>query len=263
MRIVKDWVIITIPRVGSHYLQERIFAHTNKKLVLKYHEPVLQTWGYATPELFDAGDSASKLGMYNDNWPKIISGKAQHFWSGLDQANLKVMTIVRDPSDLLISDVAMAMNKEVDEKLAKLAAHRESLSPYDFVRDEIKEKTRKKFIDLYKDSDGPNSFNKVFLQKRISKYATHYLKLKEISTIVIDYDDLVSFPFEVTCAVASRMNAEITTDKYSPIGLDKNNYLVSSKGIYEYDVAKEVVEKTDLSEFYEAYNKIKMDCISL
>lgn len=242
MRIIKDWVIITVPRVGSHYLQERIFAHTKNTLVLKYHEPVLQTWGCANTGLLDDRPLPEHI------WHV---GRRSRFWSGLDMDNLKVITVARDPKDLLTSDIAMAINKEINEKRKDEI---DKQSPYDFVREEI----RTVYVYLYR-----NNFDLEIVQQRIDKYTEDYLKLESLSNIIIDYNDLVSFPFEVTCAIADRMGIEIVTDEYKPVGLDKNNFLVSSKNIPEYEVAQEVVEKVDLSKFYEAYEKIKSKCISL
>lgn len=216
MKILKDWVIITVPRVGSHYLQERIFVHTNKTLILKYHEPTIQKWGYANPGLLEQG---------------------QRYWSGLDIDNLKVITVARQPKDLIVSDIAMAINRDLDQKEPSL---RESL------------------LQFYKyDIDSER------LQGRINKYSNDYLQLEGMSSIIIDYEDLISSPYEVTCAIADRMGIEIVTDEYKPVGLDKNNFLVSSKNIPEYDVARDIVSNLDLSKFDEAYEKIKSKCISL
>jgi len=256
MKILKDWVIITVPRVGSHYLQERIYAHTNKALVLKYHEPVLQTWRYANEGLLDdtslPKDIFSGTRLDDRPLPEHIwhVNRRSRFWSGLDINNLKVITVARDPKDLLTSDIAMAVNKEVNQKQDKI----EKQSPYDFVREEI----RTFYVNLYRDL-----FYDKRLQERVDKYTEDYLKLEILSNTIIDYNDLVSFPYEVTCAIAGRMGLEIVTDEYKPVGLDKNNFLVSSKNIPEYDIAKEAVDKLDLSKFYEAYNKIKSKCISL
>jgi hypothetical protein len=219
MNIIKDWVIITVPRVGSHYLQERIFVHTDKALVLKYHEPIIQKWGYATSKFID---------------------QEKHWWSGLDTDNLKVITIARDPKDLLVSDIAMGINQELNRK------------------EESTPELRDTYLQFYR-----YNFEEKKLKNRVDKYTNDYLKLESLSSIVIDYDDLVSFPFEVTCFITDRMGIEIKTDQYQKTNLDKNKYLVSSKNIPEYDVAKEIVNDLDLSNFYEAYDKIRSKCISL
>lgn len=230
MRILKDWVIITIPRVGSHYLQQRIFCHTKKTLVLKYHEPIMQKWGHANPGLL---------------------GQGQSFWSGLDVDNLKVITIARNPKDLLTSDIAMAI-KEIVDRFYK--NNIEKKSPYDFVREEL----RQQYLESY-----PERFESEKIQDRVNKYTEDYIKLESISNIVIDYNDLVSYPYEVTCAIANRIGIEIITNEYKPVNLDTNKFLVSSKDIPEYEVAQKIVEKVDLSKFDEAYEKIKSKCISL
>lgn len=216
MRILKDWVIVTVPRVGSHYLQERIFVHTNKTLILKYHEPILQKWGYANPGLLEQG---------------------QRYWSGLDMDNLKVITVARNPKDLIISDIAMALNRHIKIK---------------------DEELRENYLQSYK-----QGIDSERIQDRVDKYTEDYIKLESLSSIIINYNDLVSSPYEITCAIANRIGVEIITNEYKPVQLDKNKFLVSSKNIPEYEVAQEAIEKVDLSKFDEAYKKIKSKCISL
>lgn len=216
MKILKDWVIITVPRVGSHYLQERIFVHTNKTLILKYHEPTMQKWEDSNPGLLEDGD---------------------RFWSGLDMDSLKVITVARKPKDLIISDIAMRLYGNIKNK---------------------DEEFRENYLQSYK--QGVYSEK---IQDRVDKYTEDYVKLESLSSIIIDYNDLVSSPYEVTCAIANRIGVEIITNEYKPIQLDKNNFLVSSKNIPEYEVAQEAIEKVDLSKFDEAYEKIKSKCISL
>lgn len=216
MNILRDWVIITVPRVGSHYLQERIFVHTNKTLILKYHEPIMQKWGYANPGLLKQG---------------------QRYWSGLDMDNLKVITVARKPKDLIISDIAMALNRHIKNK---------------------DEELREIYLQFYK-----HELDSERIQDRVDKYTEDYIKLESLSSIIIDYNDLISSPYEVTCAIANRIGVEIITDEYKPVQLDKNKFLISSKNIPEYEVAQEAIEKVDLSKFDEAYEKIKSKCISL
>lgn len=216
MKILKDWVIITVPRVGSHYLQERIFVHTNKTLILKYHEPTMQKWEDSNPGLLEDGD---------------------RFWSGLDMDSLKVITVARKPKDLIISDIAMRLYGNIKNK---------------------DEEFRENYLQSYK--QGVYSEK---IQDRVDKYTEDYVKLESLSSIIIDYNDLVSSPYEVTCAIANRIGVEIITNEYKPIQLDKNNFLVSSKNIPEYEVVQEAIEKVDLSKFDEAYNKIRSKCISV
>jgi hypothetical protein len=206
LNIVKDWAIVTVPRTGSHYLQERLFVHTGH-VVLKYHEPKPQTWGYAIG------------GLLNNN---------ARFWSGLEIGQLKMITIARDPKDLLISDITMA----------------------------IKQKHRNfEDISLLQIKD---------IQDRANQYCDHYTKLSSQSKIIVDYDQLVSYPFETTCHIANLLNIKIITEKYKTKLKDyKNGYMVSSKNASGYDVIKEAVDQVDLFKFYEAYDKIKSKCISL
>lgn len=207
--IIKDWAIVTVPRVGSHYLQERIFVHTGK-LVLKYHDPKFQTWGY---------ESAGLLGNYD------------RVRSGLELDKLKLITIARDPKDLLTSEITMGI-KHVYNNLAT----NENLS---LTIENVKELA--------------------------DKYYNHYLKLEEFSDIVIDYNQLISFPFDVTCAIANRLKIEIIANEYKTNLKDNidGGYMVSSRKASQYYMVKNVVEKTDLSNFYEAYNKILSKSITL
>jgi LPS sulfotransferase NodH len=196
--IIKDWAIVTVPRVGSHYLQERVFAHTGK-VILKYHEPKLQNWGYASSGLLKNYDQ---------------------LWSGLEVDKLKIITIARDPKELLTSEVTLA---------TKQSNLTESLS---LSMEEIKELA--------------------------DKFSNHYLKLEEISDIVIDYNQLISFPFDLICSIADRLKVKIITSEYKTNLKDyaPSGYLVSSKKAIQYDMVKKAIEEIDLSNFYEAYNKI-------
>jgi hypothetical protein len=205
--IIKDWAIVTVPRVGSHYLQERIFAHTGK-LIVKYHEPQLQTWGYTIKGLFKSNI---------------------RFWSGLEVDKLKLITIVRDPKDLLISHVALAARQRHDG----------------FIIDEETPLNVDNIISL------------------AEKYCDHYLKLEKSSTIIIDYNQLISSPFEVTTAIAHQLGIDIITDKYQSKLVDFDDYFVSSKQLPEYDYSKNVISHIDLSDFYNAYNKILSKSIKL
>lgn len=198
--IIKDWAIVTVPRVGSHYLQERIFAHTGK-LVIKYHEPKPQTWGYAIE------------GLLKNN---------SRFWSGLDAENLKLITIVRDPKDLLVSHVSLAVRQRHEG----------------FVIDE------------------ETPLNVDNIRALAQKYRDHYLELEKSSSIVIDYNKLISSPFEVTAAIAHRLGIDIITDKYQTKLVDFDNYLVSSKELPEYTYSKNIINEMDLSDFYQAYYQI-------
>lgn len=205
--IIKDWAIVTLPRVGSHYLQERIFAHTGK-LIVKYHEPKPQTWGYAI---------------------KGLLKRNNRFWSGLEVDKLKLITIVRDPKDLLISHIALSI-KQKDTRF------------------------------VMEDNFSLNLDN---IKGLIDKSCKQYLELEEISSIVIDYNQLVLFPFEITSAVANILEIDIITDKYETRLADSEGYSVSSKELPQYDDVKNVINDMDLSDFYQAYNKILSRAITL
>lgn len=189
--IIKDWAIVTVPRVGSHYLQERIFVHTGLKII-KYHQP-------------------TKKHILLDD--------------------VKIITIVRDPRDLLISDITMSINQK----------HSDSLFT------------------------GKGSLEQEKIKSRADKYCDDYIKLETLSSIVIDYNDLISLPLEVTYFIANRLGLKIITNKYITNIKDniETKYLVSSKKVEEYEVVSKAVDQINLSEFYEAYDKIKSKCISL
>jgi len=205
--IIKDWAIVTVPRVGSHYLQERIFAHTGK-LIVKYHEPKPQTWGYAI---------------------KGLLKRDTRFWSGLQVDKLKIITIVRDPKDLLTSHVSLAIKQR-----------------------------HKGFI-----VDDENPLNIDNIKILAEEYRDNYLKLEKSSVIVIHYDQLISFPFEVTSAIANRMGIDIVTDKYETSLVDFDDYVVSSKQLPEYNDIKNIINDIDISDFYQAYDKISSRVIAL
>jgi len=205
--IIRDWAIVTVPRVGSHYLQERIFAHTGK-LVIKYHEPKFQTWGYAI---------------------KGLLGPNTRFWSGLDVEKLKLITIVRDPKDLLVSHVSLSVKQR-----------------------------HKGFII---DEDTPLNIDNI--KTLAEKYCDDYLELEKNSTIVINYDQLVLSPFEVTSTIANNMGIDIITDKYETQLVDFDDYSVSSKQLPHYDDIRNVINEMDFSYFYQAYQKILSKSIIL
>lgn len=205
--ILKDWAIVTVPRVGSHYLQERIFVHTGK-LIIKYHEPKFQTWGYAI---------------------KGLLGPNTRFWSGLEVEKLKLITIVRDPKDLLVSHVSLAIKQRHEG----------------FIIDE----------------NNPLNIDNVI--SLAEKYSNDYLELEKNSTIVVSYDQLMLFPFEVISAIAHSMGIDVITDKYETQLVDFDDYTVSSKQLPHYDDIRNIIKEMDLSNFYQAYHKILSKSIIL
>lgn len=129
----------------------------------------------------------------------------------------KMITILRDPIDMLTSKIAMTVFYD-----------KESL-------DDIKNGVSK---DLQEYIDGIAKINRDF-------------------HIIIDYQDLISKPFETTQAVANIMNLPIIAREYKDQVKEYPEYshLISSKKATEYEEIREYVDKMDLSVLHEFYNK--------
>lgn len=173
----REYSIVTVPRVGSFYLQDRILQHTGV-YVKKYHSR-------------------------KDN---------------------KMITIVRDPVEMLTSKLAMTAFYEKNNKTL----------------DQIRDKEENiNDLQIYL-----NSLSKVDLDKDFS--------------IIIDYKDLIDFPLETTIAVTGIMNLPIINKDYKENSIreyPENSHLISSKKVDEYEEIRLYVESLDLSSMYEFYNK--------
>lgn len=142
----------------------------------------------------------------------------------------KMITIIRDPIDMLTS------------KLAMTAFYDKNNETIDHIRNK-QENT--KDLDLYIDS----------LDK---------VKNAKAFDIIIDYNDLILYPFETTKSVANIMNISIITQDYKENLIreyPENSHLISSKKVKEYNEIKAYVEKLDLSSLYDSYNKALTLCI--
>ena len=159
--------IVTVPRTGSHYLQERLLQHTGV-LIYKYHNP---------------------------------------------QPN-KIITIARDPRDTIASDLSMASF----------------------------------FRGNYDNDDVQKTIDAVY---KLYQYVSQ-------ADITIDYDDLISFPYETTKALAEAMGIKIKTDKYITRILDdpKNKHMTSSKNLTHYQEILCLLEDYDISPIYDIYHKM-------
>ena len=166
--------IVTIPRTGSHYLQERLLQHTGV-LIHKHHN--------AQPT--------------------------------------KVITIARDPKHTIASDLSMAS----------------------FFRGHYDEKDITATIDAVHE-----------LYKYVSQ-----------ADIIIDYEDLVNFPYQTTKALAEAIGITMKTDAYRTKILDdpKNGHVISSKNLKEYPKILKLLDSYDLSELYELYGQMLNKAISV
>lgn len=142
----------------------------------------------------------------------------------------KMITIVRDPKEMLTS------------KLAMTAFYDKNNQTMDHIRNNDKDTDD---LKIYKET-----LLKVDPQKDFS--------------IVIDYRDLIKYPFETTRSVANIMNLPIINTNYKNGQIreyPENSHLLSSKNVSEYQEIKEYVERLDLSELYDAYKKAIEVCI--
>ena len=136
----------------------------------------------------------------------------------------KMITVVRDPIDMLTS------------KLAMTAFYDKNNETIDHIRNK-KENTND--LDIYLDG-----LNKI-------ETAEHFYT-------VIDYNDLIKYPFETTVAIANIINLPIISNYYKENTIreyPENVHLISSKKVAEYEEIKSYVEKLDLSKLYNFYNK--------
>jgi hypothetical protein len=184
-QISKDYSIVTMARVGSFYLQDRILQHTGV-YIKKYH-------------------------TLKDN---------------------KMITVVRDPIDMLTSKLAMtAFYDKNNETLDHIRNSSQGIRDLQVYREGLRK------IDIEKDFD-----------------------------IIIDYRDLMSNPFETTKAISHLINLPIINEEYKENTIKDNPkdlHLVSSKMVEGYAEIKEYVEKLDLSDLYEAYHKALDKCIKV
>lgn len=144
----------------------------------------------------------------------------------------KMITIVRDPIDMLTSK--LAMTTFYDKKNQTM----------DNIRDNQDKTTD---LEIYLSSLGKVDIDKDF-------------------HIIIDYKDLVEHPFETTVAVTDIMGLEIVSQDYKENSIrdySENSHIVSSKKVNEYNEIKSYVEKLDLSSLYEFYEKALAKCIKL
>jgi hypothetical protein len=144
----------------------------------------------------------------------------------------KMITIVRDPIEMLTS------------KLAMTAFYDNNNETIDHIRNKGNNIAD---LDIYLDG-----LNKVEETK-------HFY-------IVIDYSDLVTHPLKTTVALANIMNFPIISNDYKENTIreyPENGHLISSKRVDEYEEIRAYVEKLDLSRLYDFYNKAIDRCIKI
>jgi hypothetical protein len=144
----------------------------------------------------------------------------------------KMITIVRDPIEMLTS------------KLAMTAFYDNNNETIDHIRNKGNNIAD---LDIYLDG-----LNKVEETK-------HFY-------IVIDYSDLVTHPLKTTVALANIMNFPIISNDYKENTIREypaNGHLISSKRVDEYEEIRAYVEKLDLSRLYDFYNKAIDRCIKI
>jgi hypothetical protein len=177
-----EYSIVTPPRVGSFYLQDRILQHTGV-YIKKYH-----------------------------------SAK-----------NNKMITIARDPIDMVTSKIAMT------------AFYEKNNETFDDIRNNKITKDVQEYFDAVDKIDVSKGFH-----------------------TIIDYEDLMIYPLETTIALADAMNIPIITKDYKENtikGYPEYSHLVSSKVSPEYEEIKEYVEQLDLSRLYQFYYEAIARCI--
>jgi len=184
-KISKEYSIVTLPRVGSNYLQDRIVQHT---------------------------------GVYIKRSHTLM--------------NNKMITIVRDPVDIITSKLAMTAFYDKDNKTIN------------HIRNN-KENTED--LNLYIDS-----LNKADIDKNLY--------------IFINYEDLIKYPFDTVKTLSNIINLPITNKNYKEGMISdtkEDSHLLSSKKVEDYKEIRSYVESLDLSNFYQFYNKALDKCINI
>jgi len=168
-----EYSIVTVPRTGSHYLQDRIEQHTGV-----------------------------------------------HFKKSHSLQNNKMITIVRDPIDLLSSYVAMDALYYKGGSLEHFFSFPEKYC----------------FSDWFSDND---------------------MEIVDNFDIIVKYESLINSPFETVKKIADKMSLEIIEPRYKNNVRDMphRNHVISSKSVNGYDKVRQTIEEQDLSRSYEIYNK--------
>jgi hypothetical protein len=143
-----------------------------------------------------------------------------------------MITIVRDPIDMLAS------------KLAMTAFYDKNNETIDHIRNS-KENT--KDLQAYLDSINKVNLNNDFY-------------------ILVDYRDLIAHPLETTTAVANILKLPVINKEYKRGNIkdySEKSHLITSKKVSDYEEIKSYVEQLDLSKLYDFYNKALAKCINI
>jgi hypothetical protein len=145
--------------------------------------------------------------------------------------NNKMITIVRDPIDTITSKLAMtAFYDKKNETMTQIRNKKQNTKDLDIYLESL---DRADAEDFY---------------------------------IVIDYNDLVTRPFETTTTLADIMNLPIINKDYKENNIreyKENSHIISSKKVDEYEEIKSYVESLDLSRLHDSYNEALARCIKI
>jgi hypothetical protein len=122
-------------------------------------------------------------------------------------------------------------------------------NPFDSIKSTMAMK-KHYFPDTYLDND------------YIKYYIDTYTFLNKDANLVIDYEDLVSFPEEITKSVCDTLGFKKNPMEYPMMKDDKDyEYLVSSKTVKEYE--EEYFSKQDIEKCYPHYLELLSKSIKL
>ena len=104
--------------------------------------------------------------------------------------------------------------------------------------------------------------NKPLDDDYIKYYIDTYTFLNKYANLVINYEDLISFPKEITKNVCDILGFKKNTMEYEPMEDSKEyEYLVSSKTVKEYE--EEYFNKQDIEKCYQHYLELLSKSIKL
>lgn len=140
-----------------------------------------------------------------------------------------MITIARDPAEIIISKLAMSVFYDKDNKTINTIRKNELTEDVEYYFNNIEK------LDVTKDFFA-----------------------------VVNYKDLIEHPLGITMTLADMINLPIITKEYVEGSIKdnpKNGHIVSSKNVPEYQEITEYVETLDLSFLYKFYNEALNMCI--
>lgn len=149
----------------------------------------------------------------------------------LDNNNY-IVTVLRDPLDALTSIITM-----------------ESF----YWRS--KQKNKNNYVDL-------DNYIFIKLNKRIENYKKFFNLIPQYYNLMLHYDDINTYRENIVKHVSNETKIKIVNNNYVDLIYDNPSsyFLKSSKTSNEYEIIKEKVYNTDLSECYNIYNNLLKDC---